>query len=437
MFLNRIDYLNMAHDTSKQLRNMVMYSVYVRNHSDEGTFQAIEKDLDRIQALGVDIIWLLPIHPIGEAKRKGVLGSPYAIKDYREINPELGTLEDFKSLVDAIHARSMKCIIDVVYNHTSPDSWLVQNYPEWFYKTVSGSFGNKVGEWLDVIDLDFTQPALWDYLIDTLKMWAGIVDGFRCDVAPLIPLEFWNRARSEVAEIRPGCIWLAESVEPGFTVDNRARGMVSLSDSEIYQAFDVSYEYDIYADFIDYLEGKTSLETYVKTINMQEHIYPDNYVKLRFLENHDRPRGKFIIHDETSLRNWTAFIYFQKGMTLLYAGQEKENVFRPSLFDKDTVDWNTGVDLSGFLSVLYKIKKNTLLTDSSYRVSTPGNDVIVAYHTGEGKKLIGVFSMAGKPSLVRIDAPEGIYTNLVDKSEVRIEGGLFTCKGNPIIIEAV
>ena len=178
----------MAFETSTGLRNQVMYSVFVRQYSREGTFAKVEEDLDRIRALGVDVIWFLPIHPIGKKCRKGSLGSPYAIADYRAVNPEFGTLEDFRRLVAAIHARGMKCIIDVVYNHTSPDSWLAQNHPEWFYHKPDGSFGNRIGDWSDIIDLDYGNRALWAYQIETLKFWAGIVDGFRCDVAPLVPL---------------------------------------------------------------------------------------------------------------------------------------------------------------------------------------------------------------------------------------------------------
>ena len=195
----------MAVDTKKSLRNQVLYSIYVRNYSKEGTFDAVQADLDRIKALGTDIIWLLPIHPTGEKNRKGSLGSPYAIRDYRAVNPEFGTLDDFRHLVDAIHARGMKCIIDVVYNHTSPDSWLAENHPEWFYHKPDGSLGNRFGDWWDVADLDYSHPELWDYQIETLKTWARLVDGFRCDVAPLVPLEFWKRARAEVATVRPGC----------------------------------------------------------------------------------------------------------------------------------------------------------------------------------------------------------------------------------------
>lgn len=150
----------MALDTQKNYRNLVMYSVFVRNHTKEGTFRALVSDLDRIKALGVDIVWLMPIHPLGEKARKGSLGSPYAIRDYRAVNPEYGTLEDFRYLVDEIHARGMRCIIDVVYNHTSPDSVLASEHPEWFYHKPDGSFGNRVGDWTDIIDLDYSNPGL-------------------------------------------------------------------------------------------------------------------------------------------------------------------------------------------------------------------------------------------------------------------------------------
>lgn len=426
----------MANDTSKALRNLVMYSVFIRNHSEEGTFEALRRDLDRIHTLGVDIIWLLPIHPIGVTARKGVLGSPYAIRDYRAVNPEFGTLEDFKALVEDIHRRDMKCIIDVVYNHTSPDSWLAENHPEWFYRRPDGHFGNKVGEWPDVIDLDYNRPGLWDCQIETLKQWAAIVDGFRCDVAPLIPLDFWLRARREVEGVRPGCFWLSESVEPVFTVENRARGMVSLSDSEIFQAFDVCYEYDIFAYFRGYLEGRTSLAEYADRVNQQEAIYPDNYVKLRYLENHDNARAKFIIPNEINLINWTAFIYFQKGMTLLYAGQERECEHLPSLFDHDIIIWKTSKDLTNFLASLYQIKKHPLLRDSRYEVRALPHDMLYAVHSRGSHRLIGVFSVKGAYSLLPVDAPDGKYVNLIDRSAVEVHSGKMNCRGYPIIFEA-
>ena len=206
----------MAKNTDLNLRNAVIYSVYIRNHTEEGTFRAAEKDLPRIRELGTDIVWLMPIHPIGVVGKKGSLGCPYANRDYRAVNPEYGTLEDFIHFVDAVHENGMKCMIDVVYNHTSKDSVLCAEHPEYFYHNPDGSFGNRLGDWSDVNDLDYSDPGLWDYLCDTLCYWAQWVDGFRCDVASLVPVAFWKKARAAVEQVRPGCIWLAESVHASF-----------------------------------------------------------------------------------------------------------------------------------------------------------------------------------------------------------------------------
>lgn len=427
----------MAKDTKKELRNKVIYCIYVRNYSEQGTFRAVEEDLDRICALGVDILWFLPIHPVGKMARKGTLGSPYAIRDYREVNPELGSVYNFESLVNAAHARGLKCILDVVYNHTSPDSWLAQDHPEYFYRTPSGQMGNRIGDWSDIVDLDYGNPDLWDYQIETLRIWAKIVDGFRCDVAPLLPLDFWLCARNEVAKVNPDCLWLSESVEPSFIMDLRQRGMIALSDSEIYQAFDICYDYDIFNFFKGYLRGENRLSAYAEHINMQEYIYPDNYVKMRYLENHDQARAKELIPDENALLNWTAFIYFQKGITLLYAGQETENVSRPSLFDKDPVNWNTGKDISPLLRKLADIKKLPLLTNSRYHVvADDENDVLVGTHAAGNEKLIGIFSCKGKNAAVKVDLADGIYRNMIDENHVEVKNGTLQSQGSPIILKA-
>ena len=425
----------MAIQTQANLRNQVMYSVYVRNYSEEGTFKAVENDLDRIKKLGVDIIWLMPIHPVGEKAKKGELGSPYAIRDYRKVNPEFGTMEDFKDLVNAIHAKGMKCIIDVVYNHTSPDSWLVENHPEFFYKKPDGSMGNRVGDWSDIVDLDYNNRDLWEYQIETLKMWAEIVDGFRCDVAPLIPLEFWLKAREEVSKVNSDCFWLSESVEPDFIKYLRSNGMVALSDSEVFQAFDVCYDYDIHSIFRSYVAGECPLSKYVERVNIQEFIYPVNYVKLRYLENHDQDRAKSFIDSQDTMINWTAFIYFQKGMTLLYCGQETEDANRPSLFDKDIVNWNTGYDLSDYMSKLYEFKKNPILTNSTYSLKAyDEDDIMVGMHVAGDKKLVGIFNLKGKQVVVPVELENGTYRNLLNDKEVVVKDGNVYSDGQPIII---
>lgn len=444
----------MAKTTNKELRNMTVYQVYVRSYSKEGSFRALEADLDRIAALGADIIYLLPVHPIGKEQRKGSLGSPYAISDYRVINAELGTAEDFDSLVKAIHQKGMKCIMDVVYNHTSPDSLLAKTNPQWFYHPTSGGFGNRIGDWWDVIDLDYTNPrsGLWEYQIETLKTWAALVDGFRCDVASLVPLEFWLRAREEVSLVNPGCLWIAESVEPSFILENRARGFNCLSDAELFQAFDVCYDYDIFAWFKKYLNGAVSLSSYMEQINLQESIYGDNYIKLRCLENHDQNRAAFFIPHEKALRNWTAFNYFQKGLTMIYAGEEWQNDHRPSLFEKEVIKRpeNSAADLSSFMRTLYDIKKDPVFADSSYEVMAAGNrgdlkDVILGIHRSRPgikapqenpKGMAGVFNLKGTSGPAPVDKlglKDGLYTNLIDKRPFYIEGGRLSLQGEPVI----
>lgn len=427
----------MAISTDKSLRQKLMYQVFVRNFSREGTFSELRSHLDDIKALGTDIIWLMPIHPIGVSQRKGSLGSPYAISDYRSINPEFGTIDDFRGLVDDIHKKGMLCIIDVVYNHTSPDSVLSREHPEWFYHRPDGSFGNRVGDWSDIIDLDYSNKELWDYQIETLKYWATIVDGFRCDVAPMIPLEFWLKARKEVEAVRKGCIWLSESIEPQFINYLRSQRITALSDSEIYQAFDISYEYDCYGAMKSYLDGSGKLSDYADAINRQEYTFPENYVKLRFLENHDQTRARFLIPDKHDLKSWLAFLFFQKGLTLIYNGQEYGLSHLPSLFDRDTIDRSSpeAADLRDYISKLASIKKsNKLFADSSYSVNAPCPDILTALHERDGEKMLGVFPLRGTKQIVPVSFEDGVYKNLISGNMVEVFRGMISCCGEPLII---
>ena len=422
----------MAVDTKKSLRRQVMYSIFVRNYSEAGTFEAVRADLKRIRALGVDVIWLMPIHPIGVVGRKGTVGSPYAIMDYRETDPAYGTKDDLRRLANDAHELGMRVIIDVVYNHTSPDSWLAKHHPEWFYHKPDGSMGNRFGDWADVVDLDYSHPELWDYQIETLKMWAGIVDGFRCDVASLVPLGFWLRARREVASVRPDALWLAESVEPGFIAAARDRGLNALSDSEIFQAFDVAYDYDVFPWLRSALAGHEGLDGWITRLNAQEYTYPDNYVKLRFLENHDVSRAHFMIPNPKALRNWTKLLYFQKGMTLLYAGQERAARHLPQLFEKDPVDWTAGEDLAPLMRALHDMKQDALFTDGSFHAEMR-NGAVYATHSRGGRRITGVFPLNGQPCLVPVDADEGVYADRVTGAPVEVHRGRVSLDGDAVI----
>ena len=425
----------MAKNTDILLRNQVIYSIYVRNHTEEGTFRAVISDLDRIKNLGTDIIWFLPIHPIGIKGKKGSLGCPYANRDYRTVNPEYGTMDDFKALVDAIHGRGMKCIIDVVYNHTSPDSTLTLEHPEFFYHKPDGSMGNHVGEWTDVVDLDYTCRELWNYQIETLKMWAGIVDGFRCDVASFVPVEFWCRAREACEAIRPGCIWLAETVHSGFGLMARQSGLYSANDYEMFRAFDMEYDYDIREVFDRYLNGECRLSNYMDVMNFQECLYPDNYIKMRCLENHDQPRICSFVKNLQALENFTAFLYFLKGSTLLYGGQEFCCTTIPSLFEKDVFPRDGAKDISGWFPKLNRMKKEFLSpADTIQCMADDASDIAILERNDTAVRKLGVFSLKAKEADVKVSIPDGSYVNYLDGTAVKIEKGILHSCGKPIVI---
>jgi len=427
----------MAKQTNTALRSDVIYSIYVRNHTPEGTFSAVIPDLDRIKALGTDIIWFLPIHPIGVKGKKGSLGCPYANKDYRTVNPEYGTMEDFCRLVDEIHARGMKCIIDVVYNHTSPDSTLTKEHPEFFYRKEDGSMGNHVGDWTDVVDLDYTSRELWDYQIESLVMWAGIVDGFRCDVASFVPVEFWLRAREAVEKVRPGCIWLAETVHGGFGQFARKSGLYSANDYDMFAAFDMEYDYDIREVFDRYLKGEANLSNYIDMLNFQECAYPDNHIKMRCLENHDQPRICSFIKDDVSLENFTAFLYFLKGTTLIYAGQEYKEDHVPSLFDKDVFRRDAGKDISPMFAELYRFKKEVLSPEDYFKGGADdANHIAILERDDNINKKVGIFSLKGMSADANVNLPDGEYTNHLNGGSVTVTDGKIRCDGKPIVISA-
>lgn len=425
----------MAEQTNIELRQKMIYSVFVRNHTPEGTFAAVERDLDRIRALGTDIIWFMPIQPTGVLNRKGKDGSPYAIRDYRTTDPAMGTMEDFAHLTEEVHKRGMLCILDVVYNHTSPDSWLIENHPEYFKRDSQGNTVTLVPDWSDIADLDYSVPELWRYQIDTLKMWATMVDGFRCDVAPRVPVQFWKQARREVEEVRPGAIWLAESTEKHFIKFIRDQKGYSATDSQLYEAFDICYDYDIWPAFMRYVKGKSALSDYLDEIEKQEGSYPENYVKLRCLENHDQERIAQNVTDKASVLNWTAFCFMLKGTAFIYAGQEAMLSHRPSIFDRDTTDFAGGEDISEFIAACAQLKKRWLKADGVYKTwADDEHDVAYVWCRTKQECIFGIFSLKGYSGKLPAHIKDGTYENMLDNRPVTVTEGCFVHDKMPVIL---
>jgi glycosidase len=398
--------------TPQRDRNLVLYEVYVRNHGPNGTFADVEADLPRIRSMGVDVVWLMPIHPIGRQHKKGELGCPYSIADYRAVNPEYGTREDFKRLIERAHALDLRVMIDVVYNHTAHDSVLVEEHPDWFHQDVHGVPYSTVPEWSDVVDLKHPNPELSDYLVETLRMWTEFgVDGFRCDVASLLPLDFWLRAVDEAAPEGRRILWLAESVHAKWVAERRAMGLPTLSDGELYRAFDITYPYDIWPIWQAAVVGAAPVARYLEAVRLQDCIYPASYVKLRCVENHDQPRIMRYAPSRPQALAWTAFEAFNEGAFLIYAGQEAGATHTPSLFDVDKIAWGDD-DLQPFLTRLAHLKKDPAQLEGHFVILGAEPAIRAAWLHPEGN-LYGVFNVAGATGPVEVRLPDGDYQDLL------------------------
>lgn len=412
----------MAKDTPSSYRNLVIYEVYVRNHGLSGTFRDVENDLERIRNIGVDVLWLMPIHPIGQLNRKGSLGCPYSISDYRSINPEYGTMEDFKHLVDRAHRIGLKIMMDVVYNHTSHDSLLVQRHPAWFHRDGDGKLITTVPEWSDVVDLFYSDLELWNYLIDCLVAWVRLgVDGFRCDVASIVPIEFWEKAKQAVGCEKSGVIWLAESVHPDFIIERRQRGLRAHSDSELFSVFDLTYDYDIWPVWQAVVKNDLPLSRYLEYLLFQEAIYPENYVKLRFVENHDQLRIMQLAPSVEQALAWTAFAAFNKGAFLIYAGQESAAVHTPSLFDVDPIEWKN-YPLQSYLTRLARLKKTPELQGGMFILLDSDLSIQAAWVLNGHRMFYGVFNVKGISDRIDVQLPDGSYEDVLNNCTVEVTG---------------
>lgn len=316
------------------LGNEIIYQIFPRNHTKEGTFNAIEKDLERIKELSVDIIYLMPIHEIGVLNRKGKFGSPYAIKDYYSISKDLGTKEDFVSLVNSIHSLGMRVIIDMVFNHTSPDNVLVNEHPEYyFYK--NGKRGNRVGDWSDVVDLDTSREDTQNYFLEVLKYWVSLgVDGFRFDVASMIPLSFFKKARKELGK---KVIFIGESIDFEFANYLKEQGENTTPDEEMFPTFDSLYNYSWFDHFERFLKGTEDLSSLVTALNKDEEVIAGKGLRINCIENHDRDRIASTAN--TQIYELISFYSYIRGQLFIYAGQEYGIEHKPNLFEKDPIEW--------------------------------------------------------------------------------------------------
>ncbi len=328
-----------------------IYEVNVRQYTPEGTLQAFQQHLPRLKEMGVDIVWLMPIHPIGEKNRKGTLGSQYAAKDYTDIDPALGSKDDFSALVQMAHQLEMYVVLDWVANHTAWDHVWVKQHPDWYKKNEQGELypytyqdSTKIEYWTDVIGLDYDNKALWQGMTDAMAYWVKNfdVDGFRCDVAGLVPTPFWNFATAQLNQLKH-LFFLAEWSSPDLHE----------------QAFDMTYDWGLYKLMGEIAQGQKSADAIASYYHELFEHYPLDAYRMLFTSNHDKNTWEASDTEffGESFKVFSVLAMTLYGMPLIYSGQEAILDKRLEFFEKDPIDWKD-YPLHDFYRELLALKHN-------------------------------------------------------------------------------
>lgn len=396
--------------TPRWVKEMVLYEVYVRNFSTEGNFIGLISQLDRLKDLGITAIWLMPIHPIGRVGKKGSQGCPYAIRDYMDINHEYGTMDDFRNLVDEVHKRGMKIILDMVANHSANDNVNITEHPDWFMLDAEGNPTRRNPEWSDVVDNNLNCRELREYLKSVMLFWVKKfdIDGYRCDVAGMVPLDFWRDSVAELHRIKSNLFMLAEWESPHLCTD----------------VFHSDYNSELYQHFEKIKAGKALAQDLVSIVVANRRFYPRNYLPLNYIENHDQKRAAEIMGIEGT-KPAAAFIFTIPGIPLIYNGQEIGETRYLSLFDWEPMDWDIALnacrgkkaqELQQYYRTLIKLRKdNPVLTDGEIvPVVNDNPDKVASYMmVSEKDILLVVLNFSQKALTVRVKIPR--YMNFIPK----------------------
>lgn len=400
-------------------KNATIYEVNIRQFTPKGTFKAFETHLPRLKALGVDIIWLMPIHPIGEKNRKGTLGSYYAVKDYYGVNPEFGNLSDFKALVDKIHAMGMHVILDWVANHSATDNALVKQHPEWYIKDEAGNFEpTPWRDYDDIIDFDYQQPGIRKYMTEALKYWVKEtnIDGYRCDVASFMPLEFWENARKELDAIKP-VFMLAESE----TFDLHRK------------SFDMTYAWSLWECLHKITTQKTTIQSLTEGY-IAEHvsIFPEAGYRMAFLDNHDKNswEGNVFKNFGDGLKPAMILIGTIDGMPMIYSGQEAGLDRSLNFFDKDPIAWKEHENGAIFKKIFELKHRNQALWNGDWggkmvRIKNNQMPNVISFSRTKGKdNVIVIINISDQPKEVILENEyhKGKYTELFTSQKFELIG---------------
>ena len=398
-------------------RNASLYEINLRQFTREGTFKAAQAQLPRLQALGVDILWLMPIHPIGAAHRKGTLGSPYAVRDFTAVNPEFGTLADLRAFVAEAHRLGLHVILDWVGNHTSWDNVLVAAHPDWYDHDRHGRFRPTPWyDWDDIIDLDYGQPALQAYMQDALAYWVreADVDGYRVDAAGLVPLQFWEDARCRLSAIKPVFMlgeWEGRDLHEA--------------------AFDATYAWTWWDALRDIVAGKGELAELTTYYAWNRKFYPKQAYRMLYTTNHDKNAWVGTEFDVfgPAVDAAIALSFVSEGIPLIYNGQEAGNRRQLKFFEHDPIDWTPSPYGALYASLLALKKAHPALANGPYGATMEpvANDApqqVLSFVRATGRdKVFAVFNFSPRPAAVRFkdDQAAGDYRDFATAAAVHVD----------------
>ena len=368
-----------SHSPSEWIQNSTIYEVNVRQYTSEGTFAAFETHLPKLKELGVDVLWFMPIQPIGKLNRKAVgdsfvsdfanpdynkyWGSPYSIQNYTETNPRYGTVEDFKRIIAKCHEMDIKVLLDWVGNHTAWDNEWITNNPEWYTHDSTGNITDPIGDdgkswgWTDVADLNYDNADMRKAMITSMKFWVEEcdLDGFRCDVAMEVPTDFWNEARVALDEVKP-VFMLAESE--------------AQKPDQFKTAFDAYYGWEMHHVFNKLYKGEVKPDEVIRVMRNKDSICSKRVFPMNMITNHDENSWNGTINERLG-ESWKAMAvlsYALRGMPLIYSGQEAGLMHRLSFFGKDEIDWDAENATEYF--DFYK-RLNEMKAEPSFAVNSP------------------------------------------------------------------
>jgi glycosidase len=395
-----------ARHSPEWLRDAVIYEIFPRTFSKEGNFKGIIAQLDRLKTQGVTVIWLMPIHPVGRLKAKGTLGSPYAVRDYEAINPDYGTAAELKQLVAAAHRREMKVFIDIVINHTAWDATLIRKHPDWYTRDAGGKIIPPNPDWVDVADLDWSEPGLRQYMTGMLVRWLRDygLDGFRCDYASGVPTDFWEALRPELDKVRPGLAFLAEADDPAL----------------LRSAFDVDYAWDFYHVMSDALAGRKPASEVRATWESAAAKYPRQALRLRFSDNHDQLRTTGQAGLPAAMAA-SAVMFTLDGVPLLYNGMEIGDTVEslaPALFEHAPIQWEVAErrpQVATYYRELAALRRaHPAFTRGEVRwLGNSDERRILSYQrTGGGEVLLVLVNLSSQPFSGTVAAEAGAWRDI-------------------------